>query len=307
MKTIEKTVITGTSPPRTLIKSSVKENYNDRFDSDKVGSDQNLKDLREDLKTFNTAKREIQGDVEIDDINFDGEVVIYGEMPTPAQLEVAFRKAAASESPGNSDDFEGVVKFKELMDSGKIIPGDIILISNPSKGEFHPISDLVPGNYSHVAVYLGQNDIGEHETIDAWANPRTPLRNAIWWPKSYNNWCVIRPSKADGSELSEEERNKVVDFARSTEGCKYNYMWAKNKVKLPVDKDKSKFYCSQLAWGAYKHTVGIDLDPNPGFHPKYAWGVAPQELHDSPHVKVVAEYYKPKSLDETGDIQSISE
>lgn len=267
----------------------------DRFELS--NSDKGIKDLQKDLKLLDQVKSQINHEVDLQDIDENEEVTIYGAMPTPGELEEAMRMASSATEPGNPPDFEGVVKFKELFDSGQVKPGDIILIAKPSRGSFHPLSTLVPGEYSHVAVYLGKNEKGGHESIDAWSSPKTPVRDVMWWPESYNNWCVIRPHKPDGTELTDEERSKAVAFAREAEGCKYNYMWPKNKVKLPVNKEKTKFYCSQLAWASYNFTLGINLDANPGFHPKFAWGVAPQELFDSPNVTVVAKYNRPKSAD----------
>ena len=211
-----------------------------------------------------------------------------GDMPSEEELMEAFEKAAASGEPGNAKDCKYVQDFMKLIDTEKVLPGDIILISKPSTEGLHPISAAVPGKYSHVAVFLGKDSRGRACSIDAWKGG-APIRTAEYWPMSYNTWSIVRPQNSDGTDLSEEDRKKVVDFAKSAEGCEYNFNWPTNNVVLPVEKEKTKFYCSQLAWAAYYHTTGINIDQHPGFHIKYAWGVAPQEIHDAPNVKIIAE------------------
>jgi len=187
----------------------------------------------------------------------------------------------------NPDNCEHVVKFDELLNSGSIKPGDIILVGEPLNPVMKGITALIPGEYTHVLLYTGKNEKGEHKSLEAWY-PEVQIRDARWCAKKWNKWAVVRPHDSKGMELDQEERQKVVDFAKSTEGCHYNMKWFKNKVKLPVDKEESKFYCSQLAWAAYYYTSGIDIDKNPDFKMKYACGVAPQEIYDSPEVSVIA-------------------
>jgi len=318
---------TSTQQIKSTKKSSIKEDVNnDRVDLNKSASEQQLKQFQQELKDYQKASdllnenfakgdnykeyltpmdtmtpRSGASNVNLEEPE-DYETMYYGEMPTPEQLEEAFTKAIGSVSPGNPDDSECVVKFKELFENGTAKPGDIILIAQPSKGEFHPLSALVPGEFSHVAVYLGTDERGKKQSVDAW-HPAAPMREIDWWPKSYNKWSIIRPVKPDGSELTDDEKNKVIEFAKSAAGCKYNFNWARNKVTLPISQEKTKFYCSQLAWAAYFYEAGINIDQHPGFHAKYAWGVAPQEIHDSENVKIIAEYKKPKDPKEA-DLQN---
>lgn len=212
------------------------------------------------------------------------------KMPSSSGLKKAFTKIlqAGGMSSGNPDDSECVRAFKDVFDRGDAKPGDIILVGNNAKPELSLLDSLVPGDYSHVGIYLGASDKGEHQTLDAWV-PGATVRDVLWWPRSYSRWSLLRPVKPDGSELSDDERKKVVDFARSAEGCSYNMNWKENTLVLPVDRDKTSFYCSQLAWASYFHGAGINIDQNPGFSYKYAHGVAPQELHDYTHMKVVEE------------------
>jgi uncharacterized protein YycO len=211
-------------------------------------------------------------------------------IPSASALKMAFMAAlqAGGVSKGNPHDCECVTSFREVFDHGIAKPGDIILVGSNVKPELSLLDSLVPGNYSHAGMYLGRDEKGVHKSIDAWV-PAAQIRDIEWWPESYNRWSILRPVKADGSELSEAEMQKVLDFAKSAEGCSYNFGWTNRDLVLPVDPEKTSFYCSQLAWASYYHGAGIDIDANPGPTMQYASGVAPQELRDAPNVKVVAE------------------
>ncbi|MEQ8191966.1 MAG: YiiX/YebB-like N1pC/P60 family cysteine hydrolase [Candidatus Eremiobacterota bacterium] len=278
------------------------QQFKDNYSNDRVDLNRNPSGsiLEHDLKLYKKAVEQ-SADMEY--------MPLLNDMPSPGALKDAVRKAASSE-PVNPEDLASyidevrsgrskttnpadsdiVLKFNELFDNGMVKPGDIILISMRTNLSIHPLASVLPGKYTHVAVYIGKNKEGIHQSIDAKAHQRTPIRTVDWWPKNYNNWCIISPHKPDGTALTDEERQKVVNFACSAEGCKYNYSWINNKVNLPVVKEKTRFYCSQLAWASYNFTLALNLDPNPGFSPKFAWGVAPQELRDSPLVDIIAEY-----------------
>jgi hypothetical protein len=190
--------------------------------------------------------------------------------------------------PKNPDNCEYVRKFREIFDSGKIKPGDIVLFGKPLNPLLNIMGKLIPGNYTHTAMYMGKNEKGEHMGIEGWW-PKTATGKIDSWPKAWNTWSIVRPHHTDGVELTDEERNKAVEFARSAEGCEYNLNLFMNNVDLPVDKEKTEFYCSQLAWASYYYTIGLNLDQNPDFNIKYGSSVAPQELHDSNNVSIIAE------------------
>lgn len=211
-------------------------------------------------------------------------------IPSASALKMAFLTAlkAGGVSSGNPHNGECVTAFREVFEKGLAKPGDIILVGSNVKPELSLLDSLVPGNYSHAGIYMGKDENGIHKSIDAWV-PEAQIRDITWWPESYNRWAVLRPVKADGSELSDAEREKVLSFAKSAEGCSYNFGWTNKDLILPVSSEKTSFYCSQLAWASYYHGAGIDIDANPGPTLSYANGVAPQELRDAPNVKVVSE------------------
>jgi len=300
--------IFGIQHKTNVLPSQVKHRSKDNYSNDRVDLNRNPAGsiLEHDLKLYKKALEQLKStDME--------DMPLLNDMPSSDSLKQTVRKAvsgepahpeglpsfiddvrsdrpSASGGTTNSADSDIVLTFNDLFDKGMVKPGDIILISMRTNLSIHPLANILPGKYTHVAVYLGKNEKGEHQSIDAKAHQRTPVRTVDWWPKNYNNWCVISPHKPDGTALTDEERQKVVQFASSAEGCKYNYSWVNNKVHLPVVKNKSRFYCSQLAWASYNFTLGINLDPTPGFSPKYLWGVSPQELRDSPFVDVLGEY-----------------
>lgn len=80
-----------------------------------------------------------------------------------------------------------------------------------------------------------------------------------------------------------------MNFAKSAEGCSYNFWWTDKDLILPVSSEKTSFYCSQTAGASCYHGAGIDIDANPGPALNHASGVAPQELRDALNVKVVRE------------------
>ena len=187
--------------------------------------------------------------------------------------------------PGNSMESRHVQDFLDLFKNGQVKPGDIILISKPSNGSFHPMSSSVPGKYSHVAIYLGKNEKGEHITIDS-GFPATRIRNVDWWPRGYNKWAVLSPRKNNGEELTDEDRKKVVDFAKTAEGTKYSFAWPINRPALPVSKDDTRFYCSQLAWQSYNQTLGINIGKK--IHKKYHIGIAPDHIFSSENTTLIS-------------------
>jgi len=191
--------------------------------------------------------------------------------------------------PKNPDDSECVKKFMDLFEAGKVKPGDIILMGKPLNPLLNIMGKCIPGDYTHTAMYLGKNEKGEHVSIEGWW-PRVAIHRIDSHPKSWNSWSIVSPHQADGKELTDEDRKKAVEFARAAEGCEYNLNLLGSSIDLPVSKEDTEFYCSQLAWAAYYYTINLDLDQNPDFNIKYAWGVAPQELHDTPNVSIIAEY-----------------
>ncbi|MFC4241953.1 YiiX/YebB-like N1pC/P60 family cysteine hydrolase [Gryllotalpicola reticulitermitis] len=70
---------------------------------------------------------------------------------------------------------------------------------------------------------------------------------------------------------TQANRDKAANYAyNSMRGKPYNANFVSNRT-VPA----SSYNCSQLVWGAYKHTTGIDLDSNGGA------GVYPYNIKDS--------------------------
>ena len=255
----------GTSSSKSLMKEKVQDEV--ELDGNSLES---TRGFQSDLDLLKRASEEMKKEQppDSDDFSLIGKIINSG--------------------PKNSDDCEYVKKFKEIFDSGKVKAGDIILLGKPLNCLLNIMGKCIPGAYTHTAMYLGKNEKGEHVGIEGWW-PKASIEKIESWPEAWNSWSVVSPRHTDGKELSDEERNKAVEFARSAEGCEYNLNLFNNNVDLPIDKKKTEFYCSQLAWASYYHTIGLNIDQNPGFNIKYAWSVAPQELHDSNNVSVIAE------------------
>ena len=92
-----------------------------------------------------------------------------------------------------------------------------------------------------------------------------------------NDWHVSKKTSAGLSvkRTSAGQDAAAARWARSQKGKPYNINF--------YDRDtRSRFYCSQLVWAAYKDTAGIDLDT-----PKWGHAIHPVELAESSEVSVM--------------------
>lgn len=163
-------------------------------------------------------------------------------------------------SPGNPADSPPVVVFRDLIDRDVIQPGDIIIGDDCARPELAVGDNIVPGHFTHCGVYVGRDGQGQPQTCEAWFQG-VMTRDAMWWPRSYNSWAVLRPQHADGTPSSMQERAQVLQFLRDSMGCGYNVNWLARDVTLPVEPEKTRFHCAQLAWAAWKCSTGIDVVP----------------------------------------------
>ncbi|MGQ4892924.1 MAG: YiiX/YebB-like N1pC/P60 family cysteine hydrolase [Candidatus Njordarchaeia archaeon] len=157
------------------------------------------------------------------------------------------------------------------------IPGDIIL----TKGSIFDL--LVPGYWTHAEVYIG------------WAYRYDEARGYWHWDYyvvhstsegvHYSTWADAVWGADEAAlirvKISDYIRSLAVSFAESKVGYPYDYWWLSKQVL------GSSYYCSELAWAAYKY-YGVDIDANPGWSWTYAYGVAPQELYDDGDTYLVA-------------------
>jgi len=155
-------------------------------------------------------------------------------------------------------------------------PGDIIFCYNPS------IDWLIPGHWTHVAIFVGWDSHGQGWIIEA----TTGLTGG---PKGVHYSKVEELNKYPEIAIGVVKASPTVirhaiAFIKNKVGDPYDYWWIFKEV------DNGKYYCSELVWAGY-YSAGVDLDSHPGFSWKYAWGVAPQEIYDDHNVVIISHQY----------------
>ncbi len=179
-------------------------------------------------------------------------------------------------------------------------PGDIILLG--TDGTFFDY--LIPGEFSHTEIFAGFVQPGEkiwdrdhHE----WMAPGTPY--VIHSTKSsnagngigYSTWATGVNEHAERAVairvkgLTSAQRQAAVDWMKSfagdgthPENYPYDWGWTSKQInsKNPVS-GVTGWYCSELAWAAYKYLYGIDLDPDgSSWSWETAYGVSPSDLYE---------------------------
>ncbi len=187
------------------------------------------------------------------------------------------------------------------MSSDNLLPGDVILI-----GTDNTMFDyLIPGKWSHAVIYGGLSDgtiedkenggyvpYGQpwvvHSTKDdGGSGLRTSsFTNVI--NDHAGNVAALRILKPGGALMSASERNAIVNFATSKLGLDEGYDWNWFGKQVGIDSvwpAPKGYYCSELAWAAYKSVLGIDLDGD--FSP-FDIGVSPEDLYWSQYAQVIA-------------------
>ncbi|TFG25834.1 MAG: hypothetical protein EU532_11265 [Promethearchaeota archaeon] len=217
----------------------------------------------------------------------------------------------ATTNPSESDselDSELIVAFasdgSNTMSPDNLLPGDIILLGTDDTF----FDYLIPGKWSHTVIVGGV--AGYHEI---WAT-----EEGTWVPEGetwvvhstkddtdsglrtsrYNtvvnhhagNVVAIRILKPGGALMSASERAAIVNFATSKIGLDEGYDW--NWLGKQIDIDTADpeiapdgYYCSELAWAAYKSVLGIELDGD--FSP-FNIGVSPEDIYWSQYAQVIA-------------------
>ncbi|MEM2957968.1 MAG: hypothetical protein QW261_06755 [Candidatus Jordarchaeaceae archaeon] len=193
------------------------------------------------------------------------------------------------------------------------LPGDIIILGTPDSF----FDYLIPGQFQHTVIYCGQVQPGEQiwdRTHKQWMPVGTHY--VIHSTKSseqgnglgYDTWevavnahadeaLVLRVLKPGGVPLTASERQAIVNFLKSqltggTDGYPvgppYDWGWLYQQ-ELASEPNPlsgvSGYYCSEAAWGAYKHVLGIDLDSETS---PLDIGVSPDDLLHSQYTSVIA-------------------
>ncbi len=239
-------------------------------------------------------------------------IFVFGLIPAAISASVA-PEVAAEETPAD----EGLnveVAFASdgtnTLSTANLKPGDIILLG--TDGTFFDY--LIPGKYSHSAIYCGTVKSGERIwDRDAHRMMPTGTHYIIHSTKSdnagnglgYSTWyngvnahadnvAILRVLKGNGGTLSSSQRNAIVNWAKSklsggTDGYpigpKYDWGWWGKQTGVSSSwPAPAGYYCSELCWAAYKVILGIDLDSDTA---PLNIGVSPDDLWHSQYTSVI--------------------
>jgi Permuted papain-like amidase enzyme, YaeF/YiiX, C92 family len=152
-----------------------------------------------------------------------------------------------------------------------LIPGDILLGSIPDS--------LVPGKWSHVAIYAGDGKIIEAPSESEDVVERTTSD----WEYPAMTWVTyLRVTTADS-----RVRQRAIEFALEQErkGCPYDIRF------YTKQRNGNSWYCSELVWAAYLNASNdrIDLGESP------SWlGVYPWQIDHNHNVALIGGHYEQK-------------
>ena len=151
-----------------------------------------------------------------------------------------------------------LIKVEELE------PGDIIFRRSTW------MSGFIPGYWSHTAIFDGYENgipyVVESSSEDDGIVRRISLQDYV------DGKLHVMAGKVKANNTI---KMNALKFAREKIGEAYfNYNYLSKGV------GGTHYYCSEFVWASY-FSQGVDLDSNPDFNFRYAWGVAPQEIFDS--------------------------
>ncbi len=160
-----------------------------------------------------------------------------------------------------------------------LVPGDILVIISEEEltytieVPFYGEMTISLGYRDHIGIYVGDGQVVEATESDG------VVASAL------SSW-VGRPGQV-GLEIlrvdvADDIRQAAVQFALAQVGDAYDWDW----MSLDYADSETEWYCSEIVWAAYKNQ-GVDLDANSMSHGAHG-GVAPQEICDSEHTRLIA-------------------
>jgi hypothetical protein len=239
-------------------------------------------------------------------------IFVFGLIPAAISASVAPAPAVDESSADEGMIYEPVAAGSTNgLSASRALPGDIILLG--TDGTFFDY--LIPGKFSHTVLYCGKVKSGEKiwdRDAHRWMSAGTHYvihstksdnaGNGLGYSTWYNavnahadNAMILRVLKSNGGTLSSYQRNGIVSWAKSklsggTDGYpigpKYDWGWWGKQTGVdscwPAPKG---YYCSELAWAAYKVKLGICLDSDTS---PFNIGVSPDDLWHSQYTSVIA-------------------
>lgn len=133
------------------------------------------------------------------------------------------------------------------------------------KGVILATSDALKGLIptGHAAMVYGSSTIIESNSA-----------GVVW---GANDWAYTRQKAyaVTVDSTSEAQDAAAAEWTRAQLGKGYNYNFLNTSTR-------SKFYCSQLVWAAFKDKFGINLDTS-----AFLWAIHPMELVSTPKTRLV--------------------
>lgn len=149
-----------------------------------------------------------------------------------------------------------------------LIPGDILLGLIPES--------LVPGAWSHVAIYAGDGEVLEAAS----ESENVGIRTEVDWQDPAMTWVSYMRLNVDNAT-----RLRAVAFARKQveKQCPYDIRFYSKQA------NGGSWYCSELAWGAYYNATGGRI--NLGRAPRWR-GVYPWDIERDPRLSLIGGHYE---------------
>jgi uncharacterized protein YycO len=231
-------------------------------------------------------------------------IMVFGIVPT-IMASTAVAADVEDDAPVAAEPVEAFAgEGSNDMSDDNLLPGDIILI-----GTDDTMFDwLIPGKWSHTVLIggtAGYHQIWateEHTWVpsgETWVVHSTKSDDGDGLRTSRfstvvndhaDNVVALRVIKPGGSLMTSSQRSAIVNFAYSKLGQDEGYDWNWLGKQVGIDTADPEiapdgYYCSELAWAAYKSVLGIDLDGD--FSP-FNIGVGPEDLYWSQYCSVIA-------------------
>jgi len=154
------------------------------------------------------------------------------------------------------------------LNLGLLQLGDIVAVAGVKMGD-----SLLPGTFSHTAIYVGGGIIAE-------AMPEGVRQSYTSIIHGASGARIERVSTTSAVKQA------AVNHNNAQVGKPYDWIWLTyygNKNAY-----SSSWYCSELNWAGY-YLNGKDIDKNPGWSWTYGYNCAPQEIVDDADTYFVAE------------------
>ena len=139
----------------------------------------------------------------------------------------------------------------------RLLPGDVILLSNSSDSFFQDQQRLYGAYFTHAMIYVGERASG-HLVVEA-TSPGHVSRISPLEGRSFGIYQIVRVKGATTTDRAAAARVAEKVFVQVP------YGWSSSldllSVRAGLDKTRlDRLYCSSLVWNAWFRGGGVDLD-----------------------------------------------